>query len=325
MSHNSFNSDEDGFINPNQNINVAAQLEMGVRGFMLDIYMSGGVPTVYHGTSILGSEPLSTYLTNIKEFLDTNSNEIVSIIFQTEITSQELESDLINTGLDSYLYEYDSVLGWPTLQEMIDNNDRLVVFSESDNGVGQPWYLYAWEMMTETHYSYSGPSDFSCDYNRGNPDNELFLFNHWITTFFGFADANEAQVVNEENFLMNRVIECYNDNGHFPNFIGLDFVSIGDGMTVVDQINGGILEAKEIQFNEDWIVYPNPSQNLISLPAHSSNSSINLKVLNLAGMEITELVSINSGHEELLIDIAALKRGVYLVQLNGVSTKFVKE
>ena len=71
-THNSFNSSQDSFLFPNHNTNIKAQLNFGVRAFMIDVYNVNGESVVYHGYSFLGSEPLSTYLDNIKYFLETN-------------------------------------------------------------------------------------------------------------------------------------------------------------------------------------------------------------------------------------------------------------
>ena len=81
-THNSFNSSQDGFLFPNHNTNIKAQLNFGVRAFMIDVYDVNGESVVYHGYSFLGSKPLSTYLDTIKYFLETNPNEIITLILE---------------------------------------------------------------------------------------------------------------------------------------------------------------------------------------------------------------------------------------------------
>ena len=50
---------------------------------MIDVYDVGGIPTVYHGSAVLGSIPLISVLDEIKTFLDSNANDILTIIFES--------------------------------------------------------------------------------------------------------------------------------------------------------------------------------------------------------------------------------------------------
>ena len=59
---------------------------------MLDVYDSGGTPMVYHGSAILGSNPLIDYLNQINQFLSDNPNEIVTIIFECYTDANSIEN-----------------------------------------------------------------------------------------------------------------------------------------------------------------------------------------------------------------------------------------
>jgi hypothetical protein len=69
---------------------------------------------------------------------------------------------------------------WPTLGELIDRGERLVVFAE-DEGPPPGWYHQAFEEMQDTPYQFPQPEDFTCTLNRGDPDAALFLMNHWVS------------------------------------------------------------------------------------------------------------------------------------------------
>ncbi|MGB1217734.1 MAG: phosphatidylinositol-specific phospholipase C domain-containing protein, partial [Saprospiraceae bacterium] len=222
MTHNAYNAEDEGFVLGNQTYGLERQLMDGVRGFMLDIYDDGTEIVVYHSVEILGKRPLQDELGFIKDFLDNNPTEILSIIFETNVTSTQLENELMVAGLMSYLHEQTLGTSWPTLQEMIDDDKRLVIFSESDNGQAtQPWYHYAWAHSFDTNYSYADPSEFNCDVNRGDVTNSLYLVNHWITSGIGTGDINQATVVNANPLLIDRLQQCEMENNRFPNFIGV--------------------------------------------------------------------------------------------------------
>jgi len=238
-THNAFNSDQDGLLFPNQTYNIASQLNDGVRGLMIDVYNDlFGTPVAYHSIIALGYIPLSDIFNDIKTFLDNNPNEIVTIILECYVTANDIEDEINQSGLSNYLYTHNTT--WPTLQNMIDNDNRLVIFSDVDDASSsQDWYHYVWEYAVETHYSVADINDFTCDFNRGDPLNDLFIFNHFVTdATLGYGLYNESNDVNANPFFINRALDCQNQTNKFPNFVTVDYYELGDGLAVVDQLNG---------------------------------------------------------------------------------------
>ena len=268
-THNAYNAGEDGFALPNHNFGITRQLQDGVRGLMLDVYDEGGVPTVYHGFSFLGTATLESNLTEIKDFLYANPNEVVTIIFECYVNADMMESAFTHVGLKPFLHEQTLGEPWPTLEQMIDDGKRLVVLSDcSDAGAGQEWYHYVWDFAVETHFSNNSPSDFSCDFNRGDSMNDLFIVNHFVTDpNLGVGQPDQAAIVNELTFFYDRVYGCQLDQQKFPNFPTIDFHELGQTMAVVDSLNGvatsvGISESLLV---ERFSVYPNPSSGLFQI------------------------------------------------------------
>ena len=239
-THNAFNSDQDGLSFPNQTYNIESQLNDGVRGLMIDVYYDPifGTPTTYHSVFILGAIPLSDIFNDIKKFLDNNPNEVVTIILECYVTADDIEDEINQSGLSSYLYTHNTT--WPTLQSMIDNDNRLVIFTDVDDADGsQSWYHYVWDYAVETHYSVNTINDFTCDFNRGGALNDLFIFNHFVTeATLGYGLYNESNNVNANPFFITRALDCQNQANKLPNFVTVDYYELGDGLAVVDQING---------------------------------------------------------------------------------------
>ena len=127
-THNAFNSQSEGYTFPNQNYGLPQQLNEGVRALMLDVYNLSGIPTVYHGSSLFGNQPLSSNLAEIKQFLDANPNEIVTIIFECYVSSSVIENAMIDANLGAYLYAKPIGGNWNTLQEMINTNKKACDF-----------------------------------------------------------------------------------------------------------------------------------------------------------------------------------------------------
>jgi len=325
-THNAFNDAADGFLLPNQNNTITQQLNDGVRALMIDVYDKDGVATVYHGFSYLGNAPLTDKLDEIKAFLDNNPQEIVTLILENYASPVLIETALSQSGLLSYLFVKDTATTqWPTLQEMINSGKRLVIFSEADDGTpAQPWYHYVWDNAVETGFTVHNASEFSCDYNRGNPDNPLFIVNHFITdATLGTGIEAQAATANANPYLLNRMYECMNEHNKFPNFITVDFYERGDSKAAVDSINSQYWAGIKSVVNSSEIISigPNPCPELLNIEVIEAlnGTSWYLQLTNLFGQELiyTELEQ-----QHTSIDLSGLKNGgVYFVKIINASNK----
>jgi hypothetical protein len=234
-THNAMSNEADGWVYPNQYFGIGQQLEDGVRGLMLDTYDLYGTPELCHAFCQAGMRPLVDGLTTIRKFLDTHRGEVVTIIFESYITADETAGAFENSGLIKYVHAQDPGTPWPTLREMIDADERMVVFT--DDGGGQlDWYMDVWAHAWETPYHYEDISEFTCAMNRGVAGNPLFIFNHFLTQ--AYAVPEQAPVVNADPLLVDRAMQCMQESGRMPNFITLDFYSVGSLFEATRTLNG---------------------------------------------------------------------------------------
>lgn len=237
MTHNAFNASERGYAFPNQTHRIGKQLMNGVRGLMIDTYDgSGGVAQVYHSVDLLGKEPLKDVLTEVKDFLVSYPYEIVTIIFQNEGSNSQLIKAIEDAGLLDYVYVHNGT--WPTLKDMINSGQRLVLFTEN-NKLPKPDYLMpAWGYVFDTPYTFKSTSEFNCNINRGGSGTkELYLVNHWLGSAVGLPDKSQAFKANNKKTVTNRLNTCSTLNSKTVNFLGVDFYEIGSAKAVVDSLN----------------------------------------------------------------------------------------
>ncbi len=239
-SHNAFTNAEEGWGLPNQNLGMKNQLEAGVRSLMLDTYLFSGVPHLCHGLCDVNElakwrEPLVDGLVRIREFLDDNPGEVVSIIFESYLSEALTASSFTAAGLDGYLHEQGVGDPWPTLADLIASGKRLVVFTD-DGSASLPWHLYVWDFAWETHFSFETVEDFSCTINRGSMSNSLFILNHFLTTPIG-GNLNLSRQANADSLFTARAGQCQDESGRLPNFVTVDFVDVGALFKVVDGLN----------------------------------------------------------------------------------------
>lgn len=240
MTHNSMNNTEKGFTIPNQTQSVSNQLKGGVRGLMIDTYDgTDGVALTYHAVPLFGSNKLIDVLMEIKTFLLENKKEIITIIFENNGSNEQLKKAIDSSGLNNYTYVHTGGTAWPTLNTLVDSNQRMVLFNEHDKLPAINYIMYAWGQIFDTPYTFKSVSEFNCNPNRGTTGTkDLFLINHWLSNGIGMPDKTLAPQANARSVISKRVQECTAANNHFLNYLGVDFYEIGAAKAVVDSING---------------------------------------------------------------------------------------
>jgi hypothetical protein len=233
-THNAMSNEAEGWLGPNQQFGITRQLEDGVRGMMLDTHHWEGDLYLCHTICNFGSKLLVDGLQEIADFMRDNPNEVLAIIFQDGISPEETASAFADSGLLEFVYT-PGPGPWPTLDDMVDANERLLVTAEASSPP-PAWYLHAWDVVFDTPYNFDSSDAFSCDLNRGQASNDLFLINHWITIVLPSPDG--AAEVNQYEPLYNRAMACAQERGHHPNFLAVDFYATGDLFRVVDALNG---------------------------------------------------------------------------------------
>jgi len=188
-----------------------------------------------HGLCELGATPFVTTLRQIHEFMVENPDEVLVFVIEDYVPPQDLAATFAKSGLDSLVFRGAVAPPWPTLREMVDLRQRVVVFTESGRP-GVPWIHPAFEGMQETPYSFHGPSELSCVPNRGGTSGSLFLMNNWIETTPAPKPSNAA-IVNGYDALLARARQCQAERGRRPNVIAVDFYRTGDLFRVARALN----------------------------------------------------------------------------------------
>lgn len=153
-----------GFLpTDNQEVSVSSQLDAGVRFLQAQTHAISGEIYLCHTTcGELNAGPLTNYLTTIKTWMDANADQVLTLLLTNgdRVDVSLFESAMQSTGLTSYAYAPTHKLAiseWPTLQELIDNGTRLVMFLGKLFGRVAIFILTffqtTWRIQTEFHIS----------------------------------------------------------------------------------------------------------------------------------------------------------------------------
>jgi len=195
-----------------------------------------------HSFCELGATPLAAGLEDIHQFLVTHPAEVVVVVNQDYVTPADFVEAIGDAGLTRYVFKGLAREPWPTLREMIERNQRLVLLAENRAGAA-PWYQLAYvRLMEETPYDFSRASQLTatpttCPPNRGPAGAPLFLMNHWVTTD-PVPRPSDAAKVNAYGPLLARARACERIRENLPNLIAVNFYRRGDLFRVVDELNG---------------------------------------------------------------------------------------
>ena len=188
-----------------------------------------------HGFCELGATPLAAALRAIHEFLVSHPGEVLVIVIEDYVAPEDLAAEFEKSGLADLAYRGPAGPPWPTLRELIDSRQRVLVLTESGRG-GVAWIHPAFDVMQETPYSFKQPSELSCAANRGGTLGSLFLINNWIDTTPAPKPSNAA-IVNAYEALLARARRCQAERGRRPNLVAVDFYRTGALFPVVRTLN----------------------------------------------------------------------------------------
>ena len=188
-----------------------------------------------HAFCELGATPLTPALAEINDFLRRNPGEVLFLFVQDNITPEDTARAFIISGLVTHVHTLTPGQPLPTLRELIERDERVLVFADTDAS-GVDWYMPAFDFIQDTPFRVNTPAEFSCDFGRGQPDNPLFAMDHWLSQ--SFPSTTSARLINTFDFIYRRVSQCHRERQLKVNFVIVNFVEIGAAGAAVDYLNG---------------------------------------------------------------------------------------
>ncbi len=242
-THNGMSSKADGFLLPNQPDGLLAQLDSGIRGFMLDVHpydgniaTEQGKPYLCHANCKLGASEFTGAMAALRKWLDAHPREFVVIIFEDYVPETAIDAGLQAAGLLPHCLHLGPSDATPTLAEVIAKDTRLLIMTESGGGA-LAWNHGYQDLAFDTPYSFETAANFNCDVLRGKPGNRFFVVNHFLTHNLEPHDTL-AKLVNHNPLLLERAQQCQKQQGQRVGLLAVDWYTEGDLLSAVATLNG---------------------------------------------------------------------------------------
>ncbi len=194
-------------------------------------------PYFCHTVCEIGATAMLPEMQRLATWMREHPREVVVLFLQDTVTPADTDEVLRAAGLTELAYTHPDGAPWPTLRQMIDSNERLVVLMENQGGGAEFPYLHqGFDVVQDTQYTFDSTADFTCTLNRGSADSPLLMANHWLASFARLV--SNAEEVNAYDVLKARVEQCVAQRGRAPNLIAVNWYDRGDLFRVVDEYNG---------------------------------------------------------------------------------------
>ncbi|KAK4263609.1 hypothetical protein QN277_028998 [Acacia crassicarpa] len=239
----------------NQEDSITQQLHNGVRALMLDTYDYKGDIWLCHSFKgkcypTTAFEPAIKALKEVETFLAKNPTEIVTIILEDYVESQNGLTKLFTaSGLMKYWFPLSRMpqdgQDWPLVKDIVAQNHRLIVFTSQRHKQQSEGIAYQWNFMVENQYGRGGMEKGRCPKREessamNDKTKSLVLVNHFRT-----IPTKQLSCVDNSQHLLNMLSTCYLESGQrWSNFVAVDFYKRSDGggsFQAVDMLNGKLL------------------------------------------------------------------------------------
>ncbi|RHZ58367.1 hypothetical protein CDV55_106303 [Aspergillus turcosus] len=264
-AHNAFANYAAGYIVANQALSIDTQLSMGVSTLLLDIWVyNDGIYLLHEwGKPIryLANNPFATpisllsALKTINQYLSHFNKDVITVMIEDNIDAAhraDLWSIFQSAGVADKVFwpapAMEKDVNWPTLWSMLYENQRLVVFSDY-NGRDKV-FPYQWDFMSENVYgAESLDRETWTDLRRGSRESPYGSKNLTAMNHFPWIQAGQERLpnwfslithANTPDFIQEHVKSFQDGYDITPNWLNLDFIDIGGGITNTFDCNAAL-------------------------------------------------------------------------------------
>ncbi len=163
--------------------------------------------------------PFAEALTAIHKSLSEDPLKIITLFLDFYVAS-DLESAFDKANLLSYLQEYDTQQGWPSLKKMIESNKRLVVFEVQSHMKAPSWLHHISDFVDHSELEWGGVNPAQAESFDKRLKRNLSLFTGYKMLGASAGTTNEISTLARQTpYLIESFKRAWIREGKVPNFV----------------------------------------------------------------------------------------------------------
>ena len=239
----------------NQGLSVTAQLDAGIRFLQVQSHKNifGTLELCHTSCFERDAGSVESYLSTVKSWLDANPNEVVTLLIVNgdNVPVSKFDDAYTSSDLKSLAYAPPTsplaIDAWPTLQDLITANTRLVAFLDAGADPSVPYILDEFSYFFETPYDTLDPAFPECELDRpagAKADGRMYIVNHFLDVELDGFDMPDRAALDQTNAAEGvgsigaQADLCSGLYGSAPVGVLVDFFDQGDVFRAQDRLNG---------------------------------------------------------------------------------------
>ena len=164
---------------------------------------------------------LADFLKMMVQIVENNDTRIIPIFIDYQGPMGKLTQEINSPEIVRKLFFVNRGEKWPNVQDMLDQDKQIVIFSFQRNVASDVAVMYAWDHICE--FPRSGLEDpyFDGTFANGNMQKELMLIQD-IKTPQNLGAKKIGTEFNQNQYYINHILNRWRMTGKKPNFVFLD-------------------------------------------------------------------------------------------------------
>lgn len=159
----------------------------------------------------------------ISQYLDQNPDRILTLFLDLNLPIDTLKKAFKQKGLVKFFYKKPKDKGWPPVEEMLQQQKRIVLFT-MESIFNQPdWLHHVWDYAVEPYFALFEAPNFLGEFLKGDPKSDLLIINDFNIPS-NSIDRHPIYIIdqNTNHYLLSHCLAIWRSTGKVPNFIFLD-------------------------------------------------------------------------------------------------------
>ena len=159
----------------------------------------------------------------ISEHLDQNENKILTFFLDLDLSIDTLKKVFEEKDLIQHLHRQPENTDWPTINEMVQSTQRIVLFAMEPIFNKPDWLHPIWNYAVEPYFSLFEAQNILGEFWKGDPKNDLLIINDFNIPSNRSGRSSDYIIDQNTNpLLLNYCLSIWRNTGKPPNFIFLD-------------------------------------------------------------------------------------------------------